>query len=134
MAVLTCMDARIDPLRALGLEPGDAHVIRNAGALVTEDALRSLCASQRLLGTREIVVMMHEDCGLQGADEEAFAQELIDAGARPRWRLGAFTDLDGALRAGLARLRASPELPVREHIRGVVVDPRTGAVRELDRT
>jgi carbonic anhydrase len=131
VAVLTCMDARIDPLRALGLELGDAHVIRNAGGLVTEDALRSLCASQRLLGTEEIVVMMHQDCGLQGADDEAFAQELAHAGARPSWRLGAFADLEDTLRAGLARLRDSPELPAREHIRGLVFDPRSGKVREV---
>jgi carbonic anhydrase len=131
VAVLTCMDARIDPLDALGLQLGDAHVIRNAGGLVSDDAVRSLSASQRLLGTEEIVVMMHEDCGLHGADDDTFAQTLAADGAQPSWRLGGFADLDEALRAGLTRLRESPELPARERIRGFVFDPRTGATREV---
>jgi carbonic anhydrase len=129
-AVLACMDARIDLFAMLGLQRGDAHIIRNAGGLVTDDAIRSLSVSQRLLGTKEIVVVMHEGCGLRGASDERFALELAADGAQPSWRLGAFEDLVATLREGLSRLRSSPELPAREHIRGFVFDPRTGALRE----
>jgi len=118
LAVLTCMDTRIDPLALLELELGDAHVIRNAGGLVTDDAIRSLSASQRLLGTEEIVVVMHEDCGLHGGPEQ----------------LGGFDDLDTTLRGGIERLRTSPELTAHDHIRGFVFDPEAGALRELGGT
>lgn len=131
VAVLTCMDARIDVFRMLGLELGDAHVVRNAGGLVTDDAIRSLSISQRLLGTEEVVVVMHEGCGLHGASEEEFSRALREDGGNPAWRLGAFEDLDAALRDGLARLRESPELPARDHVRGFVFDPATGALREV---
>src|SRR5688572_7880607 len=114
LAVLTCMDARIEPLSMLGLEVGDAHVIRNAGGLVTEDAVRSLGVSQRELGTTEVVVVMHEDCGMQGAPQD----------------VGGFEDLEAALRAGLERLRASKELVARDRIRGLVFDPASGDLRE----
>jgi carbonic anhydrase len=124
------MDARIDPLAMLGFERGDAHVIRNAGGLPTKDAIRSLSASQRLLGTEEVIVVMHEDCGLHGGDDEAFARLLAEDGARPDWRLGSFADLDGALLDGLERLRSAPELPARDRIRGFVFDPETGSLRE----
>jgi carbonic anhydrase len=132
VAVLTCMDTRIDPFPMLGLERGDAHIIRNAGGLVTDDAIRSLAASQRLLGTEEIVVVMHEGCGLHGASEDEFAQALADDGVLPTWRLGAFDDLDATLRASLTRLRASSELPARDRIRGFVFNPETGALREVE--
>ena len=132
LAVLACMDARLDPHTLLGLELGDAHVIRNAGGLVTDDAVRSLSASQRLLGTEEVVVMMHDDCGLEGASDEEFARALSEEGAQPGWRLGAFDDVEAVLRDGLARLRASPELPARDDIRGVIFDPRTGTQREIE--
>ncbi len=131
VAVLACMDTRLDLFPMLGLERGDAHIIRNAGGLATDDAIRSLSASQRLLGTEEIVVVMHEGCGLHGASEDEFAQALAADGALPTWRLGAFEDVDGALQHSLARLRGSRELPSREHIRGFVFDPETGALREL---
>jgi carbonic anhydrase len=131
VAVLTCMDTRIDLFPMLGLERGDAHIIRNAGGLVTDDAIRSLSASQRLLGTDEIVVVMHDGCGLHGASEDEFAQMLAADGALPTWRLGAFDDVDEALRRSLGRLRSSPELPARDHIRGFVFDPETGAMREV---
>jgi carbonic anhydrase len=131
VAVLTCMDTRIDPLAMLGLERGDAHILRNAGGLVTDDAIRSLSASQRLLGTEEIVVVMHERCGLCGASEDEFAQALAADGVLPTWRLGAFGDVEATLRHGLERLRSSPELPAREHIRGFVFDPETGSLREV---
>jgi carbonic anhydrase len=131
VAVLACMDTRIDLFPMLGLERGDAHIIRNAGGLVTDDALRSLSASQRLLGTEEIVVVMHDGCGLHGASEDDFGQALAEDGVLPNWRLGAFDDVDSTLRASLARLRASPELPARDHIRGFVFDPETGQLREV---
>jgi carbonic anhydrase len=130
LAVVACMDSRMDIFEMLGLRHGEAHIIRNAGGLVTDDAIRSLAASQRLLGTEEIVVVMHEDCGLLGASEDEFARALAADGARPTWRLGAFDDVEAALRDGLDRLRSSPELPAREHIRGFIFDPETGALRE----
>lgn len=131
VAVLSCMDTRIDPFAMLGLERGDAHIIRNAGGLVTDDAIRSLSISQRLLGTEEIVVVMHENCGLHRASEDSFAQALAADGVLPNWRLGAFDDVEATLRHSLERLRMSPELPVREHIRGFIFDPETGTLREL---
>jgi carbonic anhydrase len=132
VAVLACMDTRIDLFPMLGLERGDAHIIRNAGGLVTDDAIRSLSASQRLLGTEEIVVVMHEGCGLCGASEDEFTEALAADGAMPTWRLGAFDDLEATLRTGLIRLRSSPELPARDHIRGFIFDPETGTLRELE--
>jgi carbonic anhydrase len=114
------MDTRIDLFPMLGLERGDAHIIRNAGGLVTEDAVRSLAVSQRLLGTDEIVVVMHEDCGLHNT-----------AGDELKTALGGFDDLDATLRDGLERLRSSPDLPQRRHVRGFVFDPETGALREV---
>ncbi len=131
VAVLACMDTRIDLFPMLGLARGDAHIIRNAGGLATDDAIRSLSVSQRLLGTRDVVVVMHQGCGLMGASEDDFAQALAADGARPSWRLGAFEDVDAALRDSLTRLRAAPELPARDHIRGFVFDPETGALREV---
>jgi carbonic anhydrase len=131
LAVLTCMDARIDPLAMLGLARGEAHVIRNAGGLVSDDAIRSLSVSQRELGTREVIVVMHEGCGLLGASDERFAAALAADGARPAWRMGAFADLDGAVREGVVRLRAAPELLARDRIRGFVFDQATGLLREV---
>jgi carbonic anhydrase len=132
VAVLACMDTRIDLFPMLGLKRGDAHIIRNAGGLPTDDAIRSLSVSQRLLGTEEIVVIMHDGCGLRGASEDEFARALAADGARPGWRLGAFEDVEDTLRHSLERLRESPELPAREQIRGFVFDPETGALREVE--
>jgi carbonic anhydrase len=132
VAVLACMDTRIDLFPMLGLERGDAHIIRNAGGLVTDDAIRSLSVSQRKLGTEDVVVVMHDGCGLHKASEDEFAQALAADGVQPTWRLGAFDDVEATLRGGLARLRSSPELPARGHIRGFVFDPETGALREVD--
>src|SRR3954464_1634677 len=132
VAVLSCMDTRIDLFPMLGLARGDAHIIRNAGGLVTDDALRSLSASQRLLGTDEVVVVMHEGCGLHGASEDDYRQALAADGVLPSWRLGAFDDIEATLRHSLARLRSSPELPFRDPVRGFIFDPETGALRELD--
>jgi carbonic anhydrase len=108
------MDARLNPYELLGLEAGDAHIIRNAGGVVTDDVVRSLSVSQRMLGTEEVVVVMHEDCGMQSADEP-----------------GAFDDLEAELRRGLERLRSSSELPARDRIRGLIFDPGSRALREV---
>ncbi|MDE3026082.1 MAG: carbonic anhydrase, partial [Acidobacteriota bacterium] len=121
LAVVTCMDARIDPLRMFGLRRGDAHVLRNAGGLVTDDVVRSLHVSQTALGTDRIVVVMHEGCGLKVAPGEA-SPEALD--------LGAFDDLERTLRDGVERLRTSPLIQASE-ITGCVFDPETGAVRAV---
>ncbi|HEX8208421.1 MAG TPA: carbonic anhydrase [Solirubrobacteraceae bacterium] len=134
VAVLACMDTRIDLFPMLGLQRGDAHIIRNAGGLPTDDAIRSLSASQRLLGTEEIVVVMHEGCGLQGASEDDYAEMLRADGALPAWRLGAFDDVERTLRHTLDRLRSTPELSARDHIRGFVFDPEDGSLREVETT
>ena len=130
VAVLSCMDTRIDLFPMLGIERGDAHIIRNAGGLATDDAIRSLSISQRLLGTEEIVVVMHDGCGLLGASEDDYARALAADGARPSWRLGAFENVEHALRDSLQRLRSAPELTARERIRGLVFDPESGELRE----
>lgn len=132
VAVLACMDTRLDLFPMLGLQRGDAHIIRNAGGIVTGDAIRSLSVSQRLLGTEEIVVLMHDGCGLLGASEDEFARMLAADGVLPSWRLGAFQNVEEALRDGLARLRSSRELPHRDHIRGLVFDPESGELREVE--
>jgi carbonic anhydrase len=132
VAVLACMDTRIDLFPMLGIARGDAHIIRNAGGLVTDDAIRSLSVSQRLLGTEEVLVVMHEGCGLRDASEDDFSRELAADGAMPAWRIGAFDDLRATLRQGLERLRSSPELPAREHIRGLIFDPETGALSDVE--
>jgi carbonic anhydrase len=131
VAVLACMDTRIDLFPMLGIERGDAHIVRNAGGLPTEDAIRSLAISQRLLGTAEVVVVMHDGCGLHGASEDEFTQALAADGVLPSWRLGAFTDVEATLRDSLARLRSSPELPNRDQIRGFVFNPEDGTLREV---
>lgn len=131
VAVLACMDTRIDLFPMLGLERGDAHIIRNAGGLPTDDAIRSLSASQRLLGTEEVVVVMHDGCGLQGASEDEYAQMLRADGAMPAWRLGAFDDVEATLRHTLERLRGAPELAARDRVRGFVFNPEDGSLREV---
>jgi carbonic anhydrase len=132
LAVLTCMDTRIDPCAILGLQVGDAHIIRNAGGLVTPDAIRSLAASQRLLDTNKIALVMHDGCGLQGASDTRFASMLAADGAVPSWQLGSFTNVEQALSEGLRRLRSSLELPHRNNIRAYIFDPDTGRLREPD--
>jgi carbonic anhydrase len=132
VAVLSCMDTRIDLFPMLGIQRGDAHIIRNAGGLATDDAIRSLSISQRLLGTEEIVVVMHRGCGLHRASEDEFAQALAADGVLPTWRLGAFEDVEQTLRDSLVRLRSARELPAREHIRGFIFDPEDGSLSEVD--
>jgi carbonic anhydrase len=125
------MDARLDPARALGLEPGDAHVIRNAGGVVTHDAIRSLTISQRLLGTEEIVVIQHTDCGMLKIDDELESQIEAETGVPLPFAIEAISDLDGGVRDSLAQLHASPFLPHKGSVRGFVYDVDTGALREV---
>lgn len=132
VAVLACMDARLDPARALGLEEGDAHVIRNAGGVVSEDAIRSLTISQRLLGTEEIILVHHTDCGmLTFTDADVKAQIEADTGLRPNFALEAFSDLDDDVRQSIARIKASPFVPKTDAVRGFVYEVETGRLREV---
>ncbi|HEX8054765.1 MAG TPA: carbonic anhydrase [Thermoleophilaceae bacterium] len=132
VAVLACMDARLDPARLLGLEEGDAHVVRNAGGAVTDDAIRSLAISQHLLGTEEIVLIQHTHCGMQGASEDEMAEALERAsGERPPWPLHAFEDLETNLRESLRTLRESPFILDSATVRGFVYDVKTGELREV---
>jgi len=135
VVLVTCMDARIDPAAALGLVPGDAHVLRNAGGLVTDDVVRSLAISQHALGTREVMVVQHTRCGMHGLDENALALRIeAAAGHSPNAnvRFGAFVDLDTSVRASVARLRGTDLLLHRDRIRGFVYDVETGRLREVD--
>ena len=131
VAVVACMDARMDVYRLLGLAIGDAHVIRNAGGVVTDDTIRSLAISQHVLGTREVVVVHHTRCGLQGADEAAFAEQVEQAtGSRPPWSMRAFADVDDDVRDSIRLIRESPYL-LSEEVRGTVYDLATGRLREV---
>jgi carbonic anhydrase len=131
LAVVACMDARIDVHRILGIEEGDAHVIRNAGGVVTEDVIRSLLISQRLLGTEEVVLVHHTECGMLSFTDDAVRQEVLEeTGIRPPFALEAFGDLDADVRQSIARVRASPFLPSKR-VRGFVYDVRTGRMREV---
>jgi carbonic anhydrase len=131
VAVVTCMDSRINLFRIFGLDSGQAHVIRNAGGLVTDDVLRSLVLSQRLLQTREVIVMHHTDCGLHGADDAALREQIIaETGEAPPYAFGAFHDLEAAVREATERVRTHRFLPHRDHVRGFIYDVRTGQVRE----
>jgi len=130
--VVACMDARLDPARVLGLEEGDAHVIRNAGGVVTDDAIRSLVISQRLLGTEEIVLIHHTDCGMLTFSDDALKDAIqADTGIRPPFALEAFSDLDANVRQSIARIKASPFVPRTDQVRGFVYDVKTGQLREV---
>ena len=132
VAVVACMDARLDVSRVLGIGEGEAHVIRNAGGVVTEDVLRSLAISQRLLGTREIVLVHHTDCGMLTFTDQAFRDDLEqETGTRPGWESAAFTDLDADVRSSIARIVADPYVPHTDSIRGFVFDVATGLLREV---
>ena len=131
LAVVACMDARIDVLRILGLRAGEAHVVRNAGGVVTDDVIRSLCLSQRLLGTREVVLVHHTGCGLQLLDEDRFLADLeAETGIRPSWPLKTFTDPYEDVAESIRRRRSSPFLPHTDHIRGFVYDVADGRLHE----
>jgi carbonic anhydrase len=133
VAVVTCMDARLSPYVMLGIQEGDAHVIRNAGGVVTDDEIRSLAISQRLLGTEEVIVIHHTDCGmLTFKDDDFKAQIQEETGIKPTWSAEAFSDLDEDVRQTVARIKASPFIPKKDAVRGFVYDVETGRLREVD--
>jgi carbonic anhydrase len=133
LAVVACMDSRIDAFAVLGLGNGDAHIIRNAGGVITDDVIRSLCLSQRFLGTREIILVHHTDCGLQKIDEETFRAELnAELGIKPWWSVEAFTDPYDDVRQSIQRLYMTPFIPHKEHIRGFVYDVSAGLLHGVD--
>ena len=132
MAVVACMDARLDTHKLLGIQEGDAHVIRNAGGVVTDDVIRSLVISQRLLGTREVVLIHHTDCGmLTFRDDDVKDAILADTGLRPAFAMEAFGNLEGDVRQSIARIKASPFVPAKDQIRGFVYDCATGLLNEV---
>ena len=132
VAVLACMDARLDVYRVLGLNEGEAHVIRNAGGVVTDDEIRSLAISQRLLGTKEIVLIHHTDCGmLTFTDDDFKASIQEETGLEPAWAAESFTDLDEDVRQSIARIRTSPFVPHTDQVRGFVFDVATGSLAEV---
>ena len=132
VAIVACMDARLDPAQVLGFGEGDAHVIRNAGGAVTDDAIRSLAISQRLLGTDEIILVHHTDCGmLTFSDEELKAQIAEETGVRPHFAIETFSDLEADVHQSIARIKASPFIPKKDHVRGFVYEVETGKLREV---
>ncbi len=132
IAVLACMDARLNPYGLLGLSEGDAHVIRNAGGVVTDDEIRSLSISQRLLGTEEIMLIHHTDCGMLTFGDDAFRRQIQEeTGIKPEWAAEAFDDLEEDVRHSIARIKASPFIPKKEHVRGFVYDVKTGRLNEV---
>jgi len=132
VAVLACMDARLDVYRLLGLQEGDAHVIRNAGGVVTDDAIRSLTISQRLLGTTEVVLIHHTDCGMLTFTDDTFKADIqSDTGIKPHWSAEAFSDLEQDVRQSIARIKTSPFVPNKDSVRGFVFDVGTGKLTEV---
>jgi carbonic anhydrase len=132
VAVLACMDARLDPAKVLGLREGDAHVIRNGGGVVTDDAIRSLAISQNLLGTEEIILIQHTDCGLLKFTDDEFADKLeAETGSRPQWRAHTFTHLEQNVRDSVQRIKEDPFVPHTESVRGFVYEVETGRLREV---
>jgi carbonic anhydrase len=133
VAVVACMDARLDVHKILGLEEGDAHVIRNAGGVITDDEIRSLTISQRLLGTREVILIHHTDCGmLTFSDDELKAQIHEDVGLKPHVSMESFSDLEEDVRQSVARIQASPFIPHKESVRGFIYEVETGRLREVN--
>src|SRR5690348_8582465 len=127
VAVLACMDARLNPYAILGLEEGDAHVIRNAGGVVTDDEIRSLAISQRLLGTKEIILIHHTDCGMLTFSDDDFRRQIQeDTGIKPHWAAEAFDDLETDVRQSIARIKSSPFIPNKHNVRGFIYDVKTG--------
>jgi carbonic anhydrase len=132
VTVVACMDARLDVYRVLGLKEGEAHVIRNAGGVITDDEIRSLAISQRLLGTREIILIHHTDCGMLTFTDDGFKKSIQDdTGIKPAWSAEAFSDLDEDIRQSIARIKASPFIPNKDSIRGFVFDVATGKLLEV---
>ncbi len=135
LAVVTCMDARINLFSLLGLREGDAHIIRNAGGVITDDEIRSLAISQRLMGTEEILLIHHTDCGMQSFDDGDFRAQLeAETGVPVPWDTEAFEDLDLDVLKSIARIRESPFIPCSDRIRGFVYDVETGVLREVTQT
>jgi carbonic anhydrase len=133
LAVVACMDARLNVYGILGLGDGEAHVIRNAGGVITDDEIRSLAISQRLLGTREILLIHHTDCGMLTFTDDAFKQSIQDeTGIKPPWAAESFSDLDRDVRQSIARIKASPFVPHKDAIRGFVFDVATGQLNEVN--
>jgi carbonic anhydrase len=132
IAVVACMDARLNVYGLLGLEEGDAHVIRNAGGVVTDDEIRSLAISQRLLGTTEIVLIHHTDCGMLTFTDDAFKRQIQDeTGIKPEWAPESFPDVDEDVRQSIARILASPFIPKKDSVRGFVYEVESGRLREV---
>ena len=132
LAVLACMDARLNPYALLGLQEGDAHIIRNAGGVVTDDEIRSLAISQRLLGTEEIILIHHTDCGMLTFTDDEFKRSVQDdVGIKPEWAAEAFADLDEDVRQSIARIQASPFIPRKDSVRGFVYEVESGRLREV---
>ena len=132
VAVVACMDARLNPYGLLGLQEGDAHVIRNAGGVITDDEIRSLAISQRLLGTEEIILIHHTDCGMLTFGDDDFRRQIQeDTGIKPEWAAEAFSDLDEDVRQSIARIAASPFIPKKDSVRGFVYEVETGRLREV---
>jgi carbonic anhydrase len=132
VAVVACMDARLHVSALLGLSEGDAHVIRNAGGVVTDDAIRSLAISQRLLGTEEIILIHHTGCGMLTFTDDEFRSSIEDeTGIKPEWAAESFMDLEGDVRQSFARIKASPFLPRKDSVRGFIYEVESGRLREV---
>jgi carbonic anhydrase len=132
IAVVACMDARLNPYPILGLQLGDAHVIRNAGGVITDDEIRSLAISQHLLGTEEIMLIHHTDCGMLTFSDQDFADKLeAEVGQRPAWEARSFSDLDQDVRDSIQRIKDSPFVPRKDSVRGFVYEVETGKLREV---
>jgi carbonic anhydrase len=132
VAIVACMDARLNVYGALGLTEGDAHVIRNAGGVVTDDAIRSLAISQRLLGTEEVILIHHTGCGMLTFTDDEFRNSIEDeTGIKPEWAAESFSDLDADVRQSIARIKASPFIPRKDSVRGFVYEVETGRLREV---
>jgi carbonic anhydrase len=132
LAVVACMDARLNVYGALGLQEGDAHVIRNAGGVVTDDEIRSLAISQRLLGTEEVILMHHTDCGMLTFNDDEFRRQIEeDTGLKPSWSPEAFDDLEADVRQSIKRIMSSPFIPNKDSIRGFIYEVETGRLREV---
>jgi carbonic anhydrase len=134
LAIVACMDSRMDIFGILGLEHGESHVIRNAGGVITDDVIRSLCVSQRLLGTQEVILLHHTDCGLQKVSDDTFKAELeAELGVKPDWSVESFIDPVADVRQSIRRLQLSPFIKYKDHIRGFVYDVSTGRLDEVGR-
>jgi carbonic anhydrase len=132
VAVVACMDARLHVYGILGLKEGDAHVIRNAGGVITDDEIRSLAISQRLLGTEEIILIHHTDCGMLTFTDDGFRESIQEeVGIKPEWAAEAFKDLDADVRQSIARIKASPFIPLKDSVRGFVYEVESGRLREV---